>query len=608
MQSSRRRKRSWKRGWKDPRHGPKFSLEIGSDVSGSVKKSVQSFCLFLLKAPLSELVLQEMTSFIPDASALLKLDGSQPRELLEREKAIELMEKYIGALLKKDKKTAYWSLNGKGWKVCATVAASGMGKSALLETVASRQLQVKGRRVLYVTYNTPTFRVPETVLGRETPHGVACSLLWAAGAKEEDLGRLEDVSPKDAINFIRQKFEMNPEDALVVFVDELVQLGATAQGMLRSYMNLQESCPCQIAIVFSSFSTTQLSTWRSDSGRELYPVPLGVLDPQKVAEALAQEAKDAEGKEWLRKIQKESDLWKVVHGVAVHPRTAFTHLPRFPLQQDVELQAHISNLIFNNTKLEDHARALVPDISQILAKPMELKEGLDALLECGLIHQDKENGYCIEPFMIRLVAFMNWQWAGQAALRSALLSDLQVNKKQRVAGEGVVQNWEVVLRQGFGQDLVTLGELFRGAVCQRLPKKGFKLSPAKQPNHWIAKVGSFKEVKTVRKLLEAGSLVVSGNVGEAGIEHISPLFNEENKLVAALVFQVKSGTTPDNKGVRALIEAARKAGEKAVPKCQIIPVIMTNYEADTVDRKAVQLLGAGFHKWLGPLMPLRMIE
>ena len=104
--AARRRKRSWKRGWKDPRHGPKFSLEIGSDVSGSVKKSVQSFCLFLLKAPLSELVLQEMTSFIPNESALLKLDGSQPRELLEREKAIELMEKYIGAVLKKDKKTA----------------------------------------------------------------------------------------------------------------------------------------------------------------------------------------------------------------------------------------------------------------------------------------------------------------------------------------------------------------------------------------------------------------------------------------------------------------------------------------------------------------------
>ena len=573
-----------------------------------MKKSVQSFCLFLLKAPLSELVLQEMPSFIPDASALLKLDGSQPRELLEREKAIELMEKYIGAVLKKDKKTAYWSLNGKGWKVCATVAASGMGKSALLETVALRQ-EKQGRKVLYVTYSTETFRVPDVLLQRGTPHGVACSLLWAAGAKEEDLQQLEDVSPKDAVAFIRKAYKMNEEDALVVFVDELVQLEVeAAKKMLKEYMSLQGQCLSKIAIVFSSFSTTQLSTWRSDSGRELYPVPLGVLDPQKVAEALAQEAKDVKGKEWLRDIQKKSWMWLVVQGVAVHPRTAFTYLPEYSLSEEVQLGLQISNLIAQNTKLEDHARKLRTHVPQLLAKPMELKEGLDALLECGLIHQDKENGYCIEPFMIRLVAFMNWQWAGQAALRSALLSDLQVNKKQRVAGEGVVQNWEVVLRQGFGQDLVTLGELFRGAVCWSLKEDRYKLSPAKQPNHWIAKVPSFKDVKTVRKLLEEGSLVVSGNVGEAGIEHISPLFNEENKLVAGLAYQVKSGTTPDNKGVRALIEAARKAGEKAVPKCQIIPVIMTNYEADTVDKAAVQLLGAGFHNWLRPLMPLRMIE
>ena len=48
--------------------------------------------------------------------------------------------------------------------------------------------------------------------------------------------------------------------------------------------------------------------------------------------------------------------------------------------------------------------------------------------------------------------------------------------------------------------------------------------------------------------------------------------------------------------------------EKAVPKCRIIVVIMCNYQATTADKPAVQLLGAGFHKWLRPLMPLRMKE
>ena len=565
--------------------------------------------LCLLKAlRLSELVLQEMTSFIPNESALLKLDGSQTRELLEREEAIELMEMYIAAVLKKDKGPACWSLNGKGWKVCATVAASGMGKSALLETVALRQLQVKGRRVLYVTYSTETFQVPGVLLQRGTPHGVACSLLWAAGAKEEDLERLEDVSPKNAVAFIRKAYKMNEEDALVVFVDELVQLGATAEGMLRSYMNLQESCPCQIAIVFSSFSTTQLCSWSSDSGRELYPVPLGVLDPQKVAEALAEEAKGVKGKEWLRDIQKKSWMWQVVQGVAVHPRTAFTYLPASSLNEELQLAIQIFELFSKNTKLEDHATKLRAHVPQLLAKPLEFREGLEDLLECGIIRKDEDSTYRIEAFMIRFLAFTPNTWSGKSFLCNALLADLQVSKRNRVFGEDVAQNFEVLLRQGFGQDLVTLGELFRGAVCWSLKEDRYKLSPAKQPNHWIAKVGSFKEVKTVRKLLEAGSLVVSGNVGEAGIEHISPLFNEENKLVAVLAYQVKSGTTPDPKSVRELIEAARKAGEKAVPKCQIIPVIMTNYEADTVDRKAVQLLGAGFHKWLRPLMPLRMIE
>ena len=321
------------------------------------------------KPPLSELVLQEMTSFIPNASALLKLDGSQPRELLEREKAIELMEKYIEAVLKKDKGPACWSLNGKGWKVCATVAASGMGKSALLETVALRQLQVKGQRVLYVTYSTETFQVPDVLLQPGTPHGVACSLLWAAGAKEEDLERLEDVSPKNAVAFIRKAYKMNEEDALVVFVDELVQLGATAEGMLRSYMNLQESCPCQIAIVFSSFSTTQLCSWSFVSGRELYPVPLGVLDPQKVAEALAEEAKGVKGKEWLRDIQKKSWMWQVVQGVAVHPRTAFTYLPASSLNEELQLAIQIFELFSKNTKLEDHATKLRAHVPQLLAKP-----------------------------------------------------------------------------------------------------------------------------------------------------------------------------------------------------------------------------------------------
>ncbi len=565
--------------------------------------------LCLLKAlRRSELVLQEMTSFIPNESALLKLDGSQTRELLEREEAIELMEMYIAAVLKKDKGPACWSLNGKGWKVCATVAASGMGKSALLETVALRQLQVKGRRVLYVTYSTETFQVPGVLLQRGTPHGVACSLLWAAGAKEEDLQQLEDVSPKNAVAFIRKAYKMNEEDALVVFVDELVQLEVeAAKRMLKEYMSLQGQCLSKIAIVFSSFSTTQLCSWSFVSGRELYPVPLGVLDPQKVAEALAEEAKGVKGKEWLRDIQKKSWMWQVVQGVAVHPRTAFTYLPASSLNEELQLHLQISNLIAQNTNLEDHARKLWTHVPQLLAKPSEFREGLEGLLECGIIRKD-EDSYRIEAFMIRFLAFMPNTWSGKSFLCNALLADLQVSKRNRVFGEDVAQNFEVLLRQGFGQDLVTLGELFRGAVCQRLPKKGFKLSPAKQPNHWIAKVGSFKEVNTVRKLLEAGSLVVSGNVGEAGIEHISPLFNEENKLVAVLAYQVKSGTTPDPKSVRELIEAARKAGEKAVPKCQIIPVIMTNYEADTVDRKAVQLLGAGFHKWLRPLMPLRMKE
>ena len=97
----------------------------------------------------------------------------------------------------------------------------------------------------------------------------------------------------------------------------------------------------------------------------------------------------------------------------------------------------------------------------------------------------------------------------------------------------------------------------------------------------------------MRKLLKAGCV--------AGIEHISPLF-EENTLVAALVFQV-SGTTPDRKSVGELIDAARAAGKTAVPKCRIIVVIMRNYQATTADKPAVQLLGAGFHKWLRPLMP-----
>ena len=401
---------------------------------------------------------------------------------------------------------------------------------------------------------------------------------------------------------------MNEEDALVVFVDELVQLEVeAAKRMLKEYMSLQGQCLSKIAIVFSSFSTTQLCSWSFVSGRELYPVPLGVLDPQKVAEALAEEAKGVKGKEWLRDIQKKSWMWQVVQGVAVHPRTAFTYLPASSLNEELQLHLQISNLIAQNTNLEDHARKLWTHVPQLLAKPSEFREGLEGLLECGIIRKD-EDSYRIEAFMIRFLAFMPNTWSGKSFLCNALLADLQVSKRNRVFGEDVAQNFEVLLRQGFGQDLVTLGELFRGAVCQRLPKKGFKLSPAKQPNHWIAKVGSFKEVNTVRKLLEAGSLVVSGNVGEAGIEHISPLFNEENKLVAVLAYQVKSGTTPDPKSVRELIEAARKAGEKAVPKCQIIPVIMTNYEADTVDRKAVQLLGAGFHKWLRPLMPLRMIE
>ena len=48
--------------------------------------------------------------------------------------------------------------------------------------------------------------------------------------------------------------------------------------------------------------------------------------------------------------------------------------------------------------------------------------------------------------------------------------------------------------------------------------------------------------------------------------------------------------------------------EKAVPKCRIIVVIMCNYQATTADKAAVQLLGAGFHKWLRPLMPLRKKE
>ena len=71
----------------------------------------------------------------------------------------------------------------------------------------------------------------------------------------------------------------NPEDALVVFVDELVQLEDAAKKMLREYMSLQGQCASKMAIVISAFSKT----------------------------------------------------------VAVHPRTALSYLPECALFQEVQL-------------------------------------------------------------------------------------------------------------------------------------------------------------------------------------------------------------------------------------------------------------------------------
>eukprot|EP00971_Amphidinium_carterae_P167023 3309777-Amphidinium_carterae.1 len=75
-------------------------------------------------------------------SVLRKLTLTGRRELLERTKNIELLESYIETVAnagspQTEFETKFWGV--KGWRVCAVVAAPGMGKTAVLEDLAWRQ-------------------------------------------------------------------------------------------------------------------------------------------------------------------------------------------------------------------------------------------------------------------------------------------------------------------------------------------------------------------------------------------------------------------------------------------------------------------------------------
>eukprot|EP00932_Pfiesteria_piscicida_P021335 SRR837773.8125.p1 GENE.SRR837773.8125~~SRR837773.8125.p1 ORF type:complete len:613 (-),score=100.59 SRR837773.8125:204-1847(-) len=520
---------------------------------------------------------------------------------------------------------------GKGRRICATVGASGMGKSALLETFAIAQNKIVGRRALFVTYNTqkpvPTLFWDANPTQRE--FCIAGALLHAAGvAKEQLLQLARATTASQAVAVIRRQLGMADDHVLVVCIDELLQVrdSKTIAMFVSGYMLLQDEQKGKLVVVFSAFAENQVEGWISQSGRQLFPIFLGPLLHAEAKSVLLKEVASSPGNlaTWLQ----EDFADKVVRVVATHPRSLFDFLPGqvecSPQQQSVP---GLVTSVFAQTprfgELICSARSRFEELLQDRFK--EYSD--DVLIQLGLqIEDPKTHERLLVPFLTRALAYSQAQPSPVCQLlRSALDADLLVTKETRVRAEGVVQSFEGMMRLVHGHG--RLDQLFFGAkVGSSLKDNVYSFLPANRPADLLTRVDGFgTSSDALLKRLRSGQVVVSRKSNEPGIEHMSPLFDNDGTMVALLVTQIKAGTSPPalyykngqrvppTKVCAELCRRATIVGTKVIGEAtdiiDVIPVVMINSACPlSGSRKAVQLGHDELALWLHPLMPLQMIE